>query len=318
VLQNVRSESVLRHPDALEWLEERMGSSRAIQRLRIESEHEVRMAGRDGEGWSSCIRKTLGAVGLYDRGLKNAQGIQLKHHDVAARNLPTVFEGFTILHISDLHIDMNPGAIARLLEILDELKFDICVLTGDYRGKTFGPFDEAIEGLTLLRPSLGELVYGVLGNHDTARMVPAMEEIGVQTLLNESVVVERANQRFYLAGVDDAHFYKTDDIAKAASQIPSAHFSILLSHTPEIYERAADADFDLLLSGHTHGGQICLPGSFPITLCADLPRYMGAGAWKYRQILGYTSVGVGSSLVPVRFNCPPEIALHHLQVATGC
>jgi predicted MPP superfamily phosphohydrolase len=314
VLQNVRSESVLRHPEALEWLEERLGSARAIQRLRIEGEHEAQMAGRGGEGWSSSIYKTLKAIGLYGRGRQNAERIQLKRHYVAARNLPTVFDGFTILHISDLHIDMNPGAIAPLLEILDELKFDICVLTGDYRGKTFGSFDESIEGLALLRPSLGELVYGVLGNHDTARMVPAMEEIGVQTLLNESVVVERANQRFYLAGVDDAHFYKTDDIAKAASQIPSAHFSILLSHTPEIYRQAAYADFNLLLSGHTHGGQICLPGSIPITLCADLPRHMGAGRWKYRDMVGYTSVGVGSSLVPVRFNCPPEITLHHLQV----
>src|ERR1700730_7445056 len=133
-------------------------------------------------------------------------------------------------------------------------------------------------------------------------------------VLNESVVVQRGSQRLYLAGVDDAHFYRTDDLAKAASQIPRAGFSILLYHTPEIYRQAADADFNLTLSGHTHGGQICLPGSIPITLCADLPRHMGAGSWKSHNMLGYTSVGLGSSLVPVRFNCPPEITLHHLQV----
>jgi predicted MPP superfamily phosphohydrolase len=89
-------------------------------------------------------------------------------------------------------------------------------------------------------------------------------------------------------------------------------FSVLLSHTPEIYRQAAHADFNLLLSGHTHGGQICLPGSIPIILDAVLPRRMGAGAWQYHNMTGYTSVGAGSSVVPVRLNCPPEITLHCL------
>jgi predicted MPP superfamily phosphohydrolase len=86
-----------------------------------------------------------------------------------------------------------------------------------------------------------------------------------------------------------------------------------LSHTPEIYRQAAHADFNLLLSGHTHGGQICLPESIPIILDAVLPRRMGAGAWQYHNMTGYTSVGAGSSVVPVRFNCPPEITLHCLR-----
>jgi predicted MPP superfamily phosphohydrolase len=90
-------------------------------------------------------------------------------------------------------------------------------------------------------------------------------------------------------------------------------FSILLSHTPEIYRQAAHAGFKLLLSGHTHGGQICLPGAIPLTLDSVLPRRMGAGAWKYHDMVGYTSVGVGSCIVPVRLNCPPEITLHCLR-----
>ncbi|MGD0533342.1 MAG: hypothetical protein ABSA62_14025 [Methyloceanibacter sp.] len=92
-------------------------------------------------------------------------------------------------------------------------------------------------------------------------------------------------------------------------------FSILISHTPEVYRHAAHADFNLLLSGHTHGGQICLPGGIPITLHSVLPRSMGSGAWKYHDI-GYTSVGAGSSVVPVRFNCPPEITLHHFHLSS--
>src|SRR5262249_3099762 len=91
----------------------------------------------------------------------------------------------------------------------------------------------------------------------------------------------------------------------------------LLSHTPEIYRQAAHAGFDLLLSGHTHGGQICLPGGIPITLDSVLPRYMGSGAWTYHRMPGYTSVGAGSSVVAVRINFLPELTLHHLQCSAS-
>ena len=201
----------------------------------------------------------------------------------------------------------------RLIKLLDGISYDLCVLTGDYRGKTFGPFDAALEGVAQVRSHLKGPVYGVLGNHDTIRMVPGLEEIGIRMLLNECETIVRGNQRIYLAGIDDAHYYRVDNIEKAASAIPHDEFSILLSHTPEIYRQAAHADFSLLLSGHTHGGQICLPGSIPITLDSVLPRYMASGPWKYHNMLGYTSVGVGSCVVTVRLNCPPEITLHHLQ-----
>ncbi len=113
-------------------------------------------------------------------------------------------------------------------------------------------------------------------------------------------------KRIYLAGIDDAHYYRVDNIEKAASEIPNDGFSILLSHTPEIYRQAAHAGFDLLLSGHTHGGQICLPGSIPITLDSYC-RGTWARGLEIHDMMGYTSVGVGSSIVPVRINCPPEI-----------
>jgi predicted MPP superfamily phosphohydrolase len=156
---------------------------------------------------------------------------------------------------------MNESAMRRLTELLPELTYDVCVLTGDYRGGTFGPFDAALEGLARVRSHLKGPVYGVLGNHDTIRMIPGLEEIGIRMLLNECEKILRDDQLIYLAGIDDAHYYRVDNIEKAASEIPDNGFSILLSHTPEIYRQAAHAGFDLLLSGHTHGGQICLPGS---------------------------------------------------------
>jgi len=212
-----------------------------------------------------------------------------------------------------MHVDMNEAAMQHLIELVDGMQYDLCVLTGDYRGKTFGPFEAALEGPATVRAHLKQPIYGVLGNHDTIQMVPAMEAMGIQTLLNECTTITRGNQRIYLAGIDDAHYFRVDDIEKAALPIPEGAFSILLSHTPEIYRQAAHANFNLMLSGHTHGGQLCLPGSIPIKLEAVLPRRMGAGAWQYHNMSGYTSVGAGSSVVAVRLNCPPEITLHYLR-----
>src|SRR5258708_22714529 len=103
--------------------------------------------------------------------------------------------------------------------------------------------------------------------------------------------------------MDEAHFYRVHNIEKAALRIPESAFSILLSHTPEVYHQAAHANFNLMLSGHTHGGQICLPGSIPIKLEAVLPRRMGAGAWQNLSVTRYTSACAGQSVLPLRLNC---------------
>ena len=305
----------------LNKLERRLGRLHARLRLGIEADHEAQIFGQGInffhiENWysiHSVIRTTLKLMGLYWRGRKNAEQIQIRHNHIGMTTLPNRFDGFTLLHISDPHADMNEGAMRRLMELLPDVTYDVCVLTGDYRGPTFGPFDAALESLARVRSHLKGPVYGVLGNHDTIRMVPELEEMGIRILLNECEAISRGHEAIYLAGIDDAHYYRVDNIEKAASDIPDNGFSILLSHTPEIYRQAAYADFDLLLSGHTHGGQICLPGSIPITLDSVLPRHMGSGPWQYGDVMGYTSVGVGCSIVPVRINCPPEITLHRLQ-----
>ena len=129
----------------------------------------------------------------------------------------------------------------RLIGILPEIKYDLCVLTGDYRGKTFGPYEETLLGMARVCAELKKPLYGILGNHDTIRMTPRLEEIGIRMLLNECETITRDNQHLYLAGIDDAHFYRANNIEKAASEIPPDGFSILLSHTPEIYRQAAHA-----------------------------------------------------------------------------
>jgi uncharacterized protein len=313
--------NVSMNQDIIEKLEQRLGRLHAKLRLGIEDDHEGRVFGQGinffhPENWyfsPTVIRGALKLSGLYGRARRNAEDVQIRRHDIIVPELPQGFNGFTILQISDLHVDMNQGAMSRLIELLPQLRYDLCVLTGDYRGKTFGPYEATIEGMKRMRAHIAGPVYGVLGNHDTIRMIPALEEMGIRMLLNETEPLVRGAQRMYLAGIDDAHYYRVDNIEKAALQIPDGEFSILLSHTPEIYRQAAHADFDLLLSGHTHGGQICLPGAIPVTLDATLPRRMGSGPWRYRRMVGYTSVGVGSCIVAARLNCPPEITLHRLR-----
>ena len=307
----------------MRFLEGRLGRLHARQRLGIEAEHEAQAFGQGLnffhiENWYSVhalIRATLRITGLYRRGHRNAQNVRLRHNHVRSARLPRAFDGFTLLHISDLHADMSQPAMRRVAELAATLDYDACVLTGDFRGKTFGPFAHAISGMERVREALRGPVYAVLGNHDTIRMVPALEAMGIRVLLNECVAIARDGARIHLAGIDDAHFFRVDNIEKAGDPIPEDGFAVLLSHTPEIYRQAAHAGFDLLLAGHTHGGQICLPGGIPITLDSRLPRRFGAGAWRHGGMAGYTSVGAGSSIVAVRLNCPPEITLHHLECA---
>jgi predicted MPP superfamily phosphohydrolase len=301
-------------------LERRLGQLYARQRLGIEKDHEAQKFGQGLnffhiENWHSSpwlIRNSLRLMGLYRRAQRNAERLVVKHNPLWCSRLPLSFDDFAVLHISDMHVDLNEGAMRCLCDLVEGLDYDLCVLTGDYRGKTFGPFEATLDGMARVRAKLRGPVYGVLGNHDTIRMVPGL---GIRMLLNECDVIERSGERIYLAGIDDAHFYRVDNIEKAGAAIPSDEFSILLSHTPEIHRQAAHAGFNLMLSGHTHGGQLCLPGSIPITLDSVLPRRMGSGSWRYGNMLGYTSAGAGSSIVSVRLNCPPEITVHHLRSA---
>ena len=307
-------------PD-MQKLAKRMGRVHLRQRLGIEADHATHVFGRGRtffhiENWysiHSLIRLTLRCLGLYERGRRNARAIQIHHNAVKLNHLPAAFEGFTLLQISDLHLDMDKDYPQLLGERLEQVNYDICVMTGDFRSKTFGDYQAALAALAQLQPYIRKPVYAILGNHDTIKMVSPMEALGIRLLLNESSVIQRGSAAIYLAGIDDPHYFELDNFEKAAHDIPPEAVSILLSHSPEPYRRAAHAGFDLMLSGHTHGGQICLPGGIALMTNADCPRHFCRGAWRYHTMQGYTSVGSGASVVDVRYNCPPEIVLHHLQ-----
>jgi uncharacterized protein len=304
-------------------LQERIGRFHLRQRLGIEMANEPKVFGQGRsffhiENWTSApnlIKTFLRLSFLHKRGQRNARIIKTIHNDIILPNLPKNLDGFRLLHLSDAHLDMHEDVPHALIEAVRKVDYDICVWTGDFRSLTYGPCDAVLSALERVRTHLKKSIYAVLGNHDSIRMVPAMEQLGIRLLLNENIKIEHNDAAFYLAGIDDPHYFRTDNFEKAAQDIPEDAVSILLAHSPEIYQQCAFADFNLMLCGHTHGGQICLPGGKPITLNARCPRYVGSGNWRYQQLRGYTSAGSGTSVVDARFNCPPEITVHRLRCA---
>ncbi|MGI9285152.1 MAG: metallophosphoesterase [Pseudomonadales bacterium] len=306
--------------ELVERLERRLGVVHARQRLGIEDNHHAEVFHKGGkffhlENWysvHSLIRNCVRLVGLHGRGQRNARNIQLRRNHFVLPELPAAFEGLRILHLSDLHLDMYPAATHALIERVRAVDYDICVMTGDYRAKTFGATEATLRLMESLRLQLKDPIYAVLGNHDSIRMLPVMEDMGIIMLLNESQVLERGDQKLYVSGIDDAHYFRVDNIQKSVESTAQGAVKILLSHTPEVFRQAAHAGYDVFLCGHTHGGQICLPGGIPVTYDSRCPRYVGKGAWQYQQMQGYTSVGAGTSIVNIRLNCLPEITLHSL------
>lgn len=305
-------------------LEQRVGRCHLNQRLGIEHDFEARVFGQGRtffhiENWYSVhgwMRHILRLAGLHTRGRQNARRVEVRRNEFALERLPVEFEGYTLLHISDLHLDMAADIPDALIDAVGRAgHYDLCVITGDLRARTFGPYGGALAGMGRVFPHIQSPVYAILGNHDTIRMAPGLEDLGLRLLLNESVRLERDGAAIYLAGIDDPHYYRADNLEKATDGIPDGALSILLSHSPEMYRHAAYANFDVMLSGHTHGGQICLPGGIPLMYNARAPRFLCNGYWRYHRLQGYTSVGSGVSIVDVRLNCPPEITLHRLRRA---
>jgi predicted MPP superfamily phosphohydrolase len=253
-------------------------------------------------------------AGLAGRGARNTVAYRLEQVDVALYRLPRSLDGLRLLHLSDLHVDGMLDGGRRLREFLRGVGFDLCVLTGDYRLADDSDPDLVTARMTDLVSALGceRGIVAVLGNHDNLAVVGILEAAGVSVLLNEALPLGPGEPTLWLSGVDDPHFYSTHDLERALAPVPSESCTILLAHSPEIAAAAAAAGVDYCLCGHTHGGQICLPGGVAILKNAACPRRFVAGAWRYGATAGYTSRGAGFSMFPARFFCPPEVTLHRL------
>jgi predicted MPP superfamily phosphohydrolase len=259
---------------------------------------------------------TLKRVGQYERGVRNAETVLLRDLDLTFPNLPSAFDGYRILHISDPHLDGMPGLEDRILERVAGRAFDLCVLTGDYRTELHGPIRAVMAALERLVRGIHarDGVIGILGNHDDCHMVAPMEKMGSRMLINEDIAINRGDDRIRIIGTDDVHYYYTDQSLHAL-EAAQDDFAIALVHSPELFDAAAEAGVALYLCGHTHGGQVCLPGGIAPIKHLRAGRHFFRGQWRHKEMQGITSSGAGTSGIPVRFNTESEVLALRLRRA---
>jgi len=257
----------------------------------------------------------LRTIGVAQWGRRNMLAVQREENTLRLRGLPPPFRGRRLLQLSDLHADIDPGIVPAVIRAIGDWEYDAVVLTGDYRAHTRHEWDTALALCAVVAKSLRPEVpkFAILGNHDALEMVPGLEALGWRVLLNEAAPWRLGGAELWIGGVDDDHTYGTADVAKVRAAISPDACALLLSHTPSTYAEAASAGFAAMLSGHTHGGQMCLPGGIALLNNAHAPRFVLAGPWNYQWMNGYTSRGAGACRVPARFFCPPEVTRHTLE-----
>ena len=264
-------------------------------------------------------------AGVAVGGIAGAAGTVEPHHPavkqvrITLRRLPEQFDGFRIAQLSDIHFGPFIGRadVERALRLIEPFRPDLFVITGDFvshpLGRRHGPAGarNAEPCAEILSHWKSCPVVTILGNHDhwnSAEIVSAaLRNNGLGLLRNTNTPIERDGKRVWLAGVDDV-LSSAADLNRTLRGIPKEETTILLAHEPDFADEVAKFPVDLQLSGHSHGGQVQLPGIGPIIL-PDLARKYPLGLNRVGTLQVYTNCGLGVITPPVRFFCPPEITL---------
>lgn len=263
----------------------------------------------------------LGSALMVDGFLLEPREFRVEEVPVKIRGLSPEFDGFTICQVTDVHHSpfVRLGYLERVVEKANSLKPDLTVLTGDYIDDAREYVAPAIKALSGLKAERGLL--SILGNHDhftgKAHTVEAIRSHGIPLLENSHSLIESGRGILCVAGVKD-YLEDFPDAKAALRGVDNDIPRILLSHHPDYAESLpGDERVDLVVSGHTHGGQIRAPFSYaPVLPSAYGQKYSGGlVTLKKRETQVYVSRGVGVVMIPVRINCPPELTLIRLSPA---
>ena len=270
----------------------------------------------------------LAGAAVLAEGVLQANRPRIVRLEIPLARLPEAFDGFTIVQLSDFHYDRYeaPHMIRAAVEMANQLRPDLMALTGDF--VTLGVFPDPLDLrrstaldaepcaqlLTPLHAPAGR--FCVLGNHDVSCDTHLVTEIlnfhDLPVLDNRAVAIERSGARLWIAGMDD--FLNGDgDLDIALKGIPAGEPVVLLQHEPDVAKHTIHYPVDLQLSGHSHGGQVWLPGYGPLWL-PELARRYPRGLYHLGPLTLYTNVGLGTIRVPIRLNCPPEVT--HITLRT--
>jgi len=270
------------------------------------------------------------AAGGYAFGYE-PRSIEVTTRRIPIRNLPEALDGLRIVQITDVHHGpwTSLAEVRRIVGMANDLRPDLVALTGDYVHRGPAYIAPVVEELAKLRPQIG--MVGVLGNHDwweSEKLCRTeFERHGIPLIDNARLFITRrrtmsrdAGDGLCIAGVGDL-WEDVCDYAKALGQLPRDMPRILLSHNPDVAEepafRASGLRADLMISGHTHGGQVRVPGYGPLTVNSRHGRKYAAGLVQGPVCPVYICRGLGMTVMPVRFACRPEIAVIELTAATG-
>jgi len=256
-------------------------------------------------------------VGLAYVFLGEPWWLEVTRTDIPVPGLPPVLDGLTIVHLSDFHhsVVVSIGHVRRAVDLANSLGADLMLLAGDYVTGDRKYIAPVATELSRLRAPRG--VYAVLGNHDHwvdgPAVAAALSDAGIHVLRNRNAPV---TGDLWLVGVDDI-WVDADDLPAALAGVPPDAPRLLLVHNADFMERpeVQVQRFDLVLAGHTHGGQVRLPGLGALIVPSSYGQKYAGGMVRLPNALVYVSRGIGLISPPVRFLCRPEIALIRLVAA---
>jgi predicted MPP superfamily phosphohydrolase len=252
------------------------------------------------------------AAGLTIKAYLESGTLTVTRETVAIPGLPAPFRGFRLLQLSDLHLGRAPAMAERVLACIAAEKPDLLCFTGDYAltNPALPSVAAFLRAAAALAPALA-----VYGNADYRRRMPdgAREAwaLHVPFLVNDARPVTRGGAQLWFAGVDDPHL-GGDDLPRALRDVPPDVPVVLLAHSAEIITRPLDPRVRLILAGHTHGGQVCLPTGKAIYANSALPVRFASGRHALDGAVLYVSRGIGSTRLPLRLWCPPEAVVFTL------
>lgn len=274
---------------------------------------------RDVVKLTAASMATIGA-GFLGYGTHVRNRVEVSRVEVKIADLPREFDGMTIAQMSDIHHGPYTGLdyIDRCVRIVNGLTPDLIALTGDFTFSGRRYVEPCAEVLKSLKARVG--VYVAIGNHDyyvgASYVARAMRQAGFTVLVDEHDRLELRGEQLCLIGVDD-YLYGNTNLHRVMRDVPRKRPKIVLSHNPDFIEEFAikNKHIDLMISGHTHGGQIRLPLIGAPQISSDYGQKYAIGLNQRDAMQVYTTRGIGTILLPTRFDCPPEIVLYTLRTA---
>jgi predicted MPP superfamily phosphohydrolase len=269
--------------------------------------------------WTAALGSLALAGGLFTSYASHLEPrwLQVVRITLPLPHLPRGMDGLTVAQISDLHAGsfVSTGKVRRFVAATNALHPDLTVVTGDMFHHRPESARSCADELAALRAPLG--VYAIMGNHER-QLSPEEGEVpfrraGLTVLCNAAHRVTAGDDSLWIVGLDDL-LMRRGNLTRALCGVPDAACKILLVHEPDFADQCGTVSIDLQLSGHTHGGQIRLPGIGPLLLPV-MGRKYPMGLYRVRDMWVYTNRGLGVARPPVRFNCRPEITLFTLRSA---